>query len=656
MGSIFEIGSSGLAAAEVGIATTGQNISNASTPGYSQEVTQQVESQQQGYSFGYVGQGTNVSTVTRNYDALLASQINSTQSSSSQLTSYSNLITPIDNMVADPTAGVSPVMQSFFASLQNLSSNPSATSSLQTAMSRAQTMVTQFQNLQTQLTDSATSVNSQISNEVNTINTDAQQLAAVNKAIQIGYASANNQPPNSLLDQRDQLVNNLSQQTNVTVVPQGNQYNIFIGNGQPLVLGAVANSLTTVPSATNPSNLDVAYTQNGKTGPISESNLPGGALGGLFAFRTNSLSPIQNAVGQVAIVLASSLNAQNELGQTINGTMGGPLFKVATPLVNTNSNNTGTAQLSATITNPGALTPDNYTVSYDGTNYTITDNTTNVVKSTFAAFPATPAQGVNIIDGVTYTLSSGAMAANDSFAISPTANGVIGLSMATTAATAIASAAPIATSATTTNTGTGAITPGSVITGFTPANSTPATTLTYTAATNSLSGFPAGSNVVVTANGTSTTYANYTAGTAIPYVPGMTLSFNYMTIGLSGKPASGDTFTVGPNTNATGDNRNILLMNALLTQNTMNNGTATYQGAYAQMVDAVGNTTSQLTITGKTETNLLASATKQQQSISGVNLDQETVNLLQYQQVYEACGKLIQVASQNFSTVLALNR
>jgi flagellar hook-associated protein 1 FlgK len=647
--SIFQIGTSGLAAAEVGIATTGQNISNASTAGYSEEVAQQVEGPEQGYSFGYVGQGTEVNTVTRQYNALLASQINQTQSASSQLTSYSNLITPIDNMIADPTAGLSPVLQSFFSSLQNLSTNPAAVSSQQTAMSGAQTLVTQFQSLQNEINQSATSVNSQVSTEVNTINTDAQQLAAVNQAIQIGYAAANNQPPNSLLDQRDQLINSLSQETSVTVVPEGDQYNVFIGNGQPLVLGSVASTLTTTPSASNSANLDVAYDNNGQIEPISESSLPGGTLGGLFAFRTNSLSPIQNAIGQVAIVLGSALNAQNELGQTTSGAMGGALFNIATPLVNTNSSNTGNAVLSATITNPGAITADNYTLSYDGTNYTVTNTTTNTVDSTSATLPVT-------VDGVTYNLSSGAMNTNDSFSISPAANGATDFSLVTTDPTAIASAAPIATSATSTNTGTGVMTPGSVTTGFTPADASPATTLTYTAATDSLSGFPVGSNVVVTSNGVSTTYANYAAGTAIPYVPGMTMSFSNMTVGLSGTPADGDTFTVGPNTNATGDNRNVLLMNALETQNTMNNGSTTFQGAYAQMVDAVGNTTSQLTTTGTTETNLLTSAQQQQQSVSGVNLDQETVNLLQYQQVYEACGKLIQVASQNFSTVLALNQ
>ena len=219
---VLNIGSTGLQAAQVGIATTGENISNASTPGYSEEVSQQVAAPAQGYSFGYVGEGTSVQTVVRDYNQLLTSQISSTQSASSQLSAYSTLITPLDNLVADPSAGLSPVLQSFFSSLQNLSANPSSVASMQTSMSSAQTLVSQFQALQTQINQSSDTVNSQIGSEVNSINSDAQQLAAVNQAIQIGYAAANNQPPNTLLDQRDQLIQQLSQSTQVTVVPEGN--------------------------------------------------------------------------------------------------------------------------------------------------------------------------------------------------------------------------------------------------------------------------------------------------------------------------------------------------------------------------------------------------------------------------------------------------
>jgi flagellar hook-associated protein 1 FlgK len=526
--------------------------------------------------------------------------------------------------------------------------------SLQTAMSGAQTLVAQFQSLQNQVNQSAANINSQVTYEVNTINNIAQQLATLNQAVQIGYSSANNQPPNTLLDQRDALVSALSKETQVTVVPQGNQYNVFIGNGQPLVLGTTVNTLTTVQSSANPNYLEIAYSVNGQARAISENNLPGGALGGLFAFRSNSLSSVQNTIGQIAIVLGSSINAQNQLGQTINGTMGTALFNIASPVVYADANNQGNAQLSATMTNAGALKPDNYTLSYDGSNYTITDTTTNTVKSTFAAFPGTPTQGVNIIDGVTYTLSSGAMTAGDSFAISPTAAGASSLSLTTTDPTQIAGAAPIVTRAATTNTGSGVMTPGSVTTGFVPTNASPATTLTYNSATTSLSGFPVGSNVVVTSHGVTTTYANYVAGTAIPYTSGMSISFNNMQVSLSGSIANGDTFTIGPNANGTGDNRNVLLMNALATQNTMNNGAATYQGAYAQMVNSVGNMTAQVNTIGATEKNLLSATIKQQQALSGVNLDEQTINLLQYQQVYGACSKLIQIANQNFSTLLGV--
>ena len=219
---IFQIGRTGLQAASVGIATTGNNITNASTAGYSMEVAQQSTLPEQGYSFGFVGQGTQVSTVVRNYNALIAQQINNTQSNVSQLSTYSSQITPIDNTIANPTAGLSPVLQSFFSSLQNLSSNPSGTASLQSSLSSAQTLTSQFQSLQNQLNQSRSGVNSQITTEVNAINTDAQQLASVNAAIQAAYGQGGGQPPNTLLDQRDTLVANLSKETQVTVVTQGN--------------------------------------------------------------------------------------------------------------------------------------------------------------------------------------------------------------------------------------------------------------------------------------------------------------------------------------------------------------------------------------------------------------------------------------------------
>ena len=368
---IFQVAQSGLAAAQIGITTTGQNISNASTAGYNVESVVQTAAPAQAFSFGYLGEGTQVSTITRNYSALLGQQISTAQSASSQITSYSNQITPIDNMIANSSGGVSPDIQSYFTALQNLASNPSDIPTRQSVVAAAQTLSSGFQSLQTQLDQTRQSVNTQIGTEVTTINNDAKQLASVNSAIQLAQ-SVNGQPPNSLLDQRDLLVANLSQETQVSVVTEGNQYNVFIGNGQPLVLGGTANTLQTVTSASNPNNTEVAYSVNGKAVPIGESSLPGGTLGGLFAFRSNSLDAIQSSLGQVAIGIASTVNAQNALGQNLTGTMGGNLFTVGTPVVDANANNQGTGAVGATITDPSALTTSDYSLKYDGTNYTLT--------------------------------------------------------------------------------------------------------------------------------------------------------------------------------------------------------------------------------------------------------------------------------------------
>jgi len=653
--SLLDIGLSGLQAAQIGLLVTGQNITNANTIGYSLEKVLQVAAPSQGFGFGFLGQGTQVATIARQYNDLIAKQINSSQSVFNQLDTYINLISPINNLIADPSVGLSPSLQSFFSSLQNLASNPSSLPSLQSSMSSAQGLVSQFQLLQGQLNQVSSQVNSQISASVSNINNYAEQLALLNREIQTAYAVTGNQPPNVLLDQRDVLINNLSKEIQISVVKEGNQYNVFIGNGQPLVMGGlVSGTLETVPSASNQFNLDVAYNMNGVIVPITENSLPGGNLGGLFAFRTNSLSSVQNSLGQIAIVLGSALNAQNKLGQTINGNMGTDLFTIAAPVIYPNSNNTGNAKLSAAITDPSALTADSYSLSYDGTNYIITNTSTNQVMSTFTSFPATPTPGVNVINGVTYTLSSGAMTAGDKFLISPTAAGASGFNLVTTDPTRFATAAPIATSSSATNTGSGVMTPGSVSTGFDPVAVIPPITLTYDSATNALTGFPAGSTIAVTINGVTTTYPNYVPGTPIPYTPGMSMSFNNMTVGLSGTPANGDSFTIGPNTNGKADNRNVLLMSALLTQNTMNNGTNSFQGAYAQLVNLVGNTTGQLMNAQTAESNLLKETTRQQQSLSGVNLDQETVNLVNYQQAYQASARLVAVANENFNVLLGL--
>ena len=173
-------------------------------------------------------------------------------------------------------------------------------------------------------------------------------------------------------------------------------------------------------------------------------------------------------------------------------------------------------------------------------------------------------------------------------------------------------------------------------------------------------GLPLNANLQQPITITFTSSTTYTvAGTGAPvgvqaYTSGAVITINGWTTQISGVPSAGDTFTVKQNTNASTDGTNILLMAALQTANTLVNGTASYQGAYGQLIGQIGSQTRELTVTSQAQTNLLDQVTKSQQAVSGVNLDEEAANLLKYQQAYQAAGKAMQIANTMFDTILNL--
>lgn len=641
--NILSIGQSALAAAQVGISTTGHNIANASTPGYSRQVVVQGAALAQNFGYGYVGQGVDVKTIQRIYSDFQAAQVRSTQTAKSGLDSYYAQITQVNNMFADSTSGLSPTLQGFFSGIQNLASNPSSGAARQTALSSANALASTFQSMGSQLDQMNQSVNTQVTSSVATINSLATQIAQLNSNIALAQGSG--QPPNDLLDQRDQLVLDLSKQIKTSVVPQDDgKYNVFIGNGQSLVVGSQAYTLTTAASPTDPSRIVPAYDTQGKTVLLDGSALTGGQLGGLLDFRTQTLDPAKNALGRVAIGLATTFNAQHRLGLDQNGNPGGDFFTVGTPTVTANTGNLGSGVATASISDVNALTTSDYRLQYDGTNYTVT-RVSDGKATTFASFPQT-------IDGVSFNLT-GTPAAGDNFLIKPTATGATAFGVNISDPSLIAAAAPIVTAVTTNNTGTGAISAGSVNSTYLASPLTTPVTLTYASGTNQLTGFPASQPVTVTSNGTTTTFA---AGAPVTYTPGATISFGGISFTLSGTPANADTFTVGPNTGGVGDNRNALLLGALQTANTLANGTASYQGAFSQMVATIGSKTNEINVTSTAEGQTLSNLVAAQQSTSGVNLDEEATNLLRYQQAYQAAGKVMQVASQLFSVLLSLGQ
>ncbi|MDR6387496.1 flagellar hook-associated protein FlgK [Paraburkholderia phenoliruptrix] len=655
MSNLINLGLSGLNAAQWGLTTTGQNISNASTPGYTIETPVFAETGGQYTGSGYLPQGVSTVTVTRQYSQYLTTQLNNAQSSSSSLSTYNSLISQLNNLVGSPTAGIASAITSYFTGMQNVANNASSLATRQTAMSGAQTLANQINAAGQQYDALRESVNTQLSNTVSQINSYTQQIAQLNG--QINAASTQGQPPNQLLDQRDLAVSNLSQLIGVQVVNSNGAYSVFMSNGQPLVSAGNSFNLGTAPSTGDSSELSVQYLGQAGANPaaapqdLPDSKIEGGTLGGLVAFRSQTLDPAEAQLGAIAVSFASQVNAQNALGITLAGVQGGALFSVGSPTVYANTQNTGNASLSVSFANAAQPTTGDYTLAFNGSSYTLTDNSTGTVVGS-ASNLSQPINGLNFS-------MTGTMNAGDSFTVEPTRGALNSFATATTDASAIAAASPVLGAAATTNTGTGAISPGTVTAGYTMPGST--TTLTYNG--TGLTGFPVGSTVTV-AGSPATTYSITSATTVVPYSSstGASLTINNTSAGqmnkvsvtISGVPAAGDKFTIGPNTGANNDGRNALALSNLSTAKSMNGGTVTLTGAYANYVNEIGNQTNQIQTASTAQASLVTQITTAQQSVSGVNINEEAANLLQYQQLYQANSKVIQTAQTLFQTLLGI--
>ncbi|MCX7146089.1 MAG: flagellar hook-associated protein FlgK [Sulfuritalea sp.] len=640
---LFNVGVSGLNAAQAGILTASHNISNASTPGYSRQQILQASNIPMVTGSGFMGQGTHIQTVSRIYDAFLGRQVLGAEASATEMDSYLAQIQQIDNILADSSAGLSPALTAFFKGVQDVAANPSSIPGRQSMLSAAQALVARFQSLDQRLSEIREGTNQQITVQIGQINAYSSQLADINQRIILAQIVGGSQPPNDLLDQRDQMVTDLNKLVRVSTITQGDgSFSVFMGNGQPLVVGTQAYQLQAVQAPDDPERTTVAIVGVGGTALIlPEAQVSGGSLGGLIGFRSQTLDAAQNALGRIALTLGQNFNDQNKLGQDLTGALGQSLFAVSTPTVRSSSLNTGTGVTTAGIDTStiDRLTGSDYRLVFNGgVNYTLTRLSDNAVLVNGAPLPAS-------IDGMAIAVG-GVPVAGDSFLIQPTRLGARDVALAFSDPRLIAAAAPIRTATALANTGTASISSGTV-------NAPPPTnvnlqqtvTITFTgAATFNVTGIGVGLPAL-----------------GVAYTSGANISYNGWTTQISGTPTVGDVFTVSANAGGVADNRNAMLMGALQTKATMigsstSSPTASYQSAYSQIVGSVGSKTNEVQAIAAAQQGLFDRATQALQATSGVNLDEEAANLLRYQQAYQASAKVLEIASKVFDEILALGR
>jgi len=628
--TMIQTGLAGLRTAQTGLAAVSHNISNVNTPGYSRQLTVQTSNTPQFTGGGYIGQGSNVDTTLRQYNNFLDTQAREAQTQSSYLGTLNNQLANVDQMFSDSTAGLSPALADFFKSAGTVAANPADGAARQSFVSSSEVMAGRFRELSGQLEALRSGLNEQVMSSVQTINAAASQIADLNERIVLA-TGVGKQPPNDLLDQRDSLLRDLAKEIRITATPIGNgALGVSLSNGQPLVLNAVTFPLTAKLNPGDGINMTVGSTSGGVFQPFSESMLSGGNLGAVFAFRSQTLDVAENALGRVAGALGTALNAQHAAGQDRNGALGGALFSFSSGRSLADTRNTGSGVLGVSVTNYDAVTTSDYKVDFDGTNYSVRRLSDNNLQ-TFASLPQT-------IDGFSLTLASGTPAAGDSFTIMPTRNAAASMSALISDPSKIAAALPVRATTGTSNAGDGALR----VNGVTPpagANLTQPVTITFTSATTF--------NVTGTGTGNPT---------GVAYTPGMSVSYNGWNATLNGTPRSGDVFSVGTNTNGSGDNGNMLALGNAGNSRIIGGGTLSASEAYAQVVSDVGNRTRAAATGAKAQDVVLANAQAAQQQLSGVNLDEEAANLLKYQQAYQAASRVIATANSLFDDILAILR
>lgn len=629
MGDILSTSVSGLLAFQQALDVTSNNIANSATPGYSVENINLTPEPGQATAQGFIGGGVEVQGISRSYDELLAQQVRSTQASYSSFNALSTQAAQIDNLLSDSSTGLTAGLQSFVDSLQTLSSSPSSTASRQAVLSQAQALVQQLTSYDGQIAQYGSNLEQQVGSDVTQINSIANSIAQLNTQI-ANALNGTGQTPNQLLDQRDSLVDQLSQYVSVNTATESNgAMDVYIGSGQALVTGTTAQQLSVIPSQYNPTVLDVGLTTAGGTSDVT-SEITGGDLGGLLTARSQVLQPAQNALGQISVGLATIMNQQQAGGVDLTGAQGQPMFAVGGVQTLPSSFNTGGASLTVTRPSLGALTADDYTLRYSGGAWQMQDATSGQsVALSGAGTAASPLQGAGLSIVV-----SGAPANGDSFLIQPTATATAGLSVQLTSPTQIAAASLAQTAVGAGNTGTGTISAATI--------------------TNPAAWVPGNYTLTVTNPGQyQVTNAGGTVVASGAFTSGQPVSFLGAQVTVNGAPAVGDTFTIDSSTAAnSGDNSNVLAMIGALGAGSLVGGTTSLSAAANNLVTQVGIVTQQAQANAATQQSVNQQAVTARSNVSGVNLDQEAAKMLQYQQAYQAMAQVIQSSSQMFTSLM----
>ena len=625
MSNLLATGSSALIAFQRALSTVGHNVANINTPGYSRQRVEFEARDATYFGYGYQGNGVQIVDVRRMADSLATSRLLDSGGELARLQQLSTLSSRLDQLFSEKATGISAPWSSFFDSVNALSSNAAGSADRESVLAQANALVTRFRQIDQHLDGLDTEVNAGLTAATGEVNRLAKEIAQLNG--QIGGSSS---PSGDLLDRRDQLISELVAFTGGNAATQdGGLVNVFSAGGQPLVVGATASTLVTVPDPYRPERLQVALETNGQRVTLDKRAL-GGQIGGLVEFRTTVLDPAMAELGRIATSLAQTFNEGHRAGMDQYGQMGADFFTLPAPRLSSNANNTGNASLTTSVGNVAGLNAQNVLLRFDGAAWVATHPDTGAsIPMTGTGTAADPL----VVNGIEVVLASGTPAANDRFLLQPTAGAAGNLSVAITDPGRIAAATPVKATTDLANTGSGKL-----------------SGLKVTDAANAALLAPADIEFIdatqYTINGTG----------PFAYTPGQTIAYNGWSVVLDGAPAAGDTFSVGPTGANSSDNGNAKLLSNLDDARVLNGGTLTLNGAIGGLTTQVGSAARQADYSAQAQQVIHDQAQAARDAVSGVNLDEEAADLMRLQQAYQAASQIIATADTLFQSLLAATR
>ncbi|MHB0816673.1 flagellar hook-associated protein FlgK [Stutzerimonas stutzeri] len=700
MSDLLSIGLSGLSASKTQLSITGHNITNVNTPGYSRQDATQATRSPQFSGAGYIGSGTTLVEIRRTYSEFLTNQLRSSTALSSDVEAYKSQINQLDSLLAGTTTGITPSLQKFFSALQTAAEDPANIPARQLVLAEAEGLSRRFNTVYDRLSEQNSFTNKQMSAVTDQVNRLAGSIGSLNEAIAV--AAANGKQPNDLLDARDEAVRELSTYIGVTVVPQDDSsFNIFIGSGQPLVVGGSAARLEVVPGQGDPNRHEVQFVSGGSRQGIT-SQITGGELGGLIRYREEVLDSTMNSLGRLALAVSDQVNTQLGQGLDLKGQVGSALFgdyndaaladlRAIAFSGNPSLNTADPADASLKIGETSLLTTSDYLLEYDGSPPSgykarrLSDNQPMTVANNGGVLTFTDQS--NRDQGFSVEVS-GTPLPGDKFSLQPTRRGATDISTVLDQADQLAFAAPVRAESNLQNAGTGVIGQPDMVSGPSPIKLDQLNTAfpsgglelrasvsgdTYTLTDANV--LPAGWAYVddngdrlvneVTGDLVTPEFKSGNSNTvrlAYTAAPNEVYQFE---LSISGRPQTDDRFTLKFNQSGVSDNRNALKLVDLQGKQTVGvslgadgkviSGVSLTDG-YGELVERVGTLTAQARMDSEATGAILKQAQDNRDSLSAVNLDEEAANLIKFEQYYNASAQIIQVARSLFDTLISTFR